>query len=83
MLSMTTPIVTELPLRMEAITADSFLEHVQAPQTRDHVMNYVECDLAADLTLAQRRHDRAVSAHTRRGLRPRFAPVRHHAALAV
>jgi hypothetical protein len=81
---MTMPIVTELPPRMEAVTADSFLEHAQDPHTHDRVMNYVECDLAAELTLAQWRRDRAAaSSRTRRSLRPRFAPVRRHAALAA
>jgi hypothetical protein len=84
MLAMTTPIVTELPLRMEPVTADSFVDGVQEAHTRDHVMNYVECDLAAELTLPQRRRARAsASPRSRRGLRRRFVPVRREAAFAA
>jgi len=81
---MTTPIVIELPLRMEAVTADSFLEAVHDVQTHERVMNYVECDLAAELTLPQWRQDRAATfSRSRRSLRRRFAPVGRSAALAA
>jgi len=79
---MTTPIVTELPLRMQAVTADSFLDSAPEPRTHDHVMNYVECDLAAERTLPQWRHDRAAS-RSRRSLRRRLAPARRAAALTA
>jgi hypothetical protein len=80
---MTTPIVTELPLRMQAVTADSFLDSAPEPRTHDHVMNYVECDLAAELTLPQWRRSRAdTSSRSRHGLRRRFAPARRVALAA-
>jgi hypothetical protein len=82
MLGMTTPIVTELPLRMEAVTADTFLASVPDPRPRDRVMNYVECDLAAELTLPQRRRARASASTHSRGLRRRFAPL-HRPVLAA
>jgi hypothetical protein len=47
MLAMTTPIVTELPLRMEPVTADSFLD------ARGHAMDDVEGHLATVRTLPQ------------------------------
>ena len=63
MLGMTTPIVTELPQRLEPITADPFVDTIGTPAARidecRHAMNYVECDLAAELTLPQWRHERA------------------------
>jgi hypothetical protein len=84
MLTMTTPIVTELPLRMQAVTADSFLDSEPESHTHDRVMNYVECDLAAELTLPQWRRARAdVSSRGRHSLRRRLAPVRRSAALAA
>jgi hypothetical protein len=43
-----------------------------------HVMNYVECDLADDLTLPQWRHNRAAAVHHRRHLRLRLAFPRAH-----
>ena len=79
---MTTPIVTELPLRMEAVTADTFLEAVPHSQPRDRVMNYVECDLAAELTLPQRRRARAAASTRSHRLRRGFVPV-HRPALAA
>lgn len=95
MSSMTTPIVTELPLRLEPITADSFAAPIPvalAPQrgpahaqhVPDHVMNYIECDLAAELTLPQRRRCRATADSRRRlSLRTVFAPARRGTALAA
>lgn len=81
---MTTPIVTEIPLRMQAVTADSFIESAQEAHGRDHVMNYVECELAAELTLPQWRRTRtAASSRSRRSLRARVAPARREAALAA
>ena len=79
---MTTPIVTELPLRLEPITADSFIEPTHEDRGHDHVMNDVECDLSAELTLPQWRRVRAASSPSRRSLRRRFAPSQH-AALAA
>ena len=80
---MTTPIVTELPLRLEAVTADSFLEPPHEDRGHDHVMNYIDCDLAAELTLPQWRRARAASSPSRRSLRRRFAQTRRPAALAA
>jgi len=81
---MTTPIVTELPLRMQAVTTDSFLDSVPEAHPHDHVMNYVECDLAGELSLPQWRRARAdASSRSRHSLRRRFTPVRRSAALAA
>ncbi len=80
---MTTPIVTELPLRLEPVSADSFTEPTHEDRGHDHVMSYVECDLSAELTLPQWRRTRAASSPSRRGLRGRFAHVRRQAALAA
>lgn len=83
---MTTPIVTELPQRLEPITAvrfaDSHPAAAPAAGRSDHVMNYVECDLGAELTLPQWRHPRATESR-RHGfsIRSVFAP-RLGAALA-
>jgi hypothetical protein len=79
---MTTPIVTELPLRMEAITADSFIASGNETHGSDHVMNYVECDLSAELTLPQRRRARAAASRRHR-LRSYLAPARRRTALAA
>jgi hypothetical protein len=50
----------------------------------DHVMNYIECDLAAELTLPQRRRCRATAdSRRRRSLRTVFAPARRGTALAA
>ncbi len=84
MLGMTTPIVTELPLRLEPITADPFAESLHAAAGRsDHVMNYVECDLADEVTLPHWRRARATDSrrHSFR-IRSVFAPQRREAALA-
>jgi len=83
MLGMTTPIVTELPLRLEPITADTFADSLPAAGRSDQVMNYVECDLGVELTLPQWRHARATESrrHSFR-IRSVFAPLRHDAALA-
>jgi hypothetical protein len=72
MLGMTTPIVTELPLRLEPVAVDPFAD--------DRVMNFVECDLPAELTLPQWRRARVAAAPRRRTL---FAPIRRRAALAA
>jgi hypothetical protein len=82
MLGMTTPIVTELPLRLEPVTADSFMELTHEDRVHDHVMNYIECDLAAELTLPQWGRARA-SSPSRRSLRGIFAQTRRPAALAA
>ena len=44
------------------------------------VMNYVECDLADDLTLPQRRRDRAVAQRRRRYVSLRFITATRHEA---
>jgi hypothetical protein len=63
---MTMPTVTELPLRLEPVTADSFaaplLAAAPAAVALDRIMNYIECDLAAEVTLPQWRHARAAAA---------------------
>ena len=79
---MTTPIVTELPLRMQAITADSFIAPGDETHGSGHVMNYVECDLSAELTLPQWRRARA-TASCRSRLRSYLAPARRRTALAA
>jgi len=67
---MTTPIVTELPQRLASITEDPFVETIGTPSARlddcRYSMNYVECDLAVEVTLPQWRHDRAIYCHRRR-----------------
>ncbi len=81
---MTTPIVTELPQRLEPVTADSFLEPAHVEHDPDRVMNYLECDLTTELTLPQWRRDRAAaSAHRRHRLRTYLAPAHRGAALAA
>jgi hypothetical protein len=90
MLRMTTPIVIELPLRLEPITADSFAGPMTAAaaverdaRMPDRVMNYVECDLAVELTLPQWRRSRAAASPRRRlGLGTRFTPARRTTPLA-
>ena len=79
---MTTPIVTELPLRMEPVSADTFLGSVADPKPRDRVMTYVECDLPAELTLAQRRRARAAASTRSRRPRRHLVPV-HRPVLAA
>ncbi len=79
---MTTPIVTELPQTLEPVTADSFIDLEPAHHDPDRVMNYLQCDLSAELTLPQWRRARA-SAHRRHHLRSYFAPVRRGAALTA
>jgi hypothetical protein len=70
MLGMITPIVTEMPLRMEPVTVDSFVETV-------------ERDVAVEVTLPQLHRRRAgTSPRSRHGLRRRIAPMRE-AALAA
>jgi hypothetical protein len=88
MLGMTTPIVTELPLRLEAVVPDTFAEpQLQAPpadQAMDRIMNYLECDLRPELTLPQRRRARASASPRRRRLLPgRLAPIHSDAVLAA
>jgi hypothetical protein len=79
---MTTPIVTELPLRMEAITADSFIASGNETHGTGQVMNYIECDLSAELTLPQWRRARA-TASSRSRLRSYLAPAGRRTALAA
>ncbi len=79
---MTTPIVTELPQRLESITADPFVDTIGTPTARldgsRHSMNYVECDLGAEVTLPQWRHDRAASCRRRRLTLRDLVPGRRH-----
>lgn len=58
---MITPIVTELPRRLEAVTLDPFAEPEQPVHARAGVMNYVECDLAPEVSLPQWRRTRAAA----------------------
>jgi hypothetical protein len=83
----TTPIVTELPRRLEPITADPFVYAIGTPTARldecRHSMNYVECDLAVEVTLPRWRHDRAIACRRRRStLRDRMPGRRHPLAVA-
>jgi hypothetical protein len=62
---MSTPMKTESPLGLDALDARN-------------VMNYVECSLAADLTLPEWRRTRAATTPRRRhGLRHRISSHRH------
>jgi hypothetical protein len=88
MLSMTMPTVTELPLRLEPVTADPFAEPLRAAAPAavalDRVMNYIECDLAAEVTLPQWRRTRAAASRRQRHSdRSFFAPARRANALAA
>jgi hypothetical protein len=50
----------------------------------DHVMNYVECDVPAELTIPQWRRSRLAPTPRRRlGWLRTFVPVRHPRALAL
>ena len=67
---MSTLTLTEQPLSLEAGT--------------DRVMNYIECDLAADVTLPQWRRARAAASPRRRHILSTFAaPVRRAGAHAA
>jgi hypothetical protein len=74
MLGMITPTVTELPLRLEPVAADTF-----AGDPVRLVRHSVECDQA----LPQRRRDRAGTPRRRSRLRSALRPARHHPVLAA
>ena len=83
---MTTPTVTETPLSLEPVTADPFAGPDAATtvvETLRHVLNYVECDLAPDTTLPQRRAARADAIRRRGRLRSVLHPGRRQPALAA
>jgi hypothetical protein len=79
---MLTPTVTEIPLSLEPVTADSFAQSTVVAPVR-HVMNYVESDLAVDMTLPRRRRDRAEAMRRRSRMRSILHPGRRRPALAA